>query len=472
MDARALIGVIGDWSGGAGPLYRQLARAISDAIDRGDLSPGARLPAERSLADALPASRGTVVSAFGLLAESGAVARRQGSGTTVKGASATDRPGLAAGVRARQLTGRVLQPGGGIQLGLSVMDDVSALPSEAFDVDRSTVARAGGRHGYAPLGISPLRDRVAEVLSARGIPTVLEEVAITLGAQHGIALAAEAVAKSGATVAVEDPTYPGAIDVYARAGLAFAAIRTDEAGPDPASLRRALRSDGASLVHLAPQCASPTGVVTVNARREEMTTALADADAWLVEDAALEFLAPPDQHAYLGAERPERTLVVGSTSKVFWGGLRVGWLRGPKAVIGRIGRIRAAHDLGSSIAPQVTALRLLDDLDTIAATRRDEATARRERLRARILAGLPGVSVHESDGGLSLWVSVPDGDALARAAAERGLDVLPGSVCSVSNGQRDRVRISAWAPPGILDEAADRLALAWSDGGWDAGSDD
>ena len=83
MDARALIGVIGDWSAGTGPLYRQLAAAVADAIERGDLSPGARLPAERSLADALPASRGTVVSAFGLLAEAGAVVRRQGSGTSV-----------------------------------------------------------------------------------------------------------------------------------------------------------------------------------------------------------------------------------------------------------------------------------------------------------------------------------------------------------------------------------------------------
>ncbi|MDE0801787.1 MAG: PLP-dependent aminotransferase family protein [Acidimicrobiales bacterium] len=462
MEARALIGVIGDWSSGAGPLYRQLADAISDAIERGDLPPGTRLPAERSLADALPASRGTVVSAFGLLAQSGSVLRRRGSGTTVAGESSTPRPGLAAGVRARQLTGRVLQPGGGIQLGLSVMEDVSALPSAAFDVDRSTVARAGGRHGYAPLGISPLRDRVAELLTARGVPTVVEEVAITLGAQHGIALAAEAVAESGATVAVEDPTYPGAIDVYSRAGLAFAAVRTDGAGPDPASLRRALQRHGGSLVHLAPQCASPTGVVTVSARREEITNALADADAWLVEDAALEFLAPPEQHGYLAADRPERTLVVGSTSKVFWGGLRVGWLRGPRRVIERIGRIRAAHDLGSSIAPQVTALRLLDDLETIAEARREESAARREHLRSRLIAGLPGVSIHESDGGLSLWVSVPDGDALVRSAAKQGLDILPGRVCSVSDEQRDRVRISAWAPLGILDEAAERLALAWA----------
>lgn len=464
MDARALIGVIGDWSAGTGPLYRQLAAAVADAIERGDLSPGARLPAERSLADALPASRGTVVAAFGLLAEAGAVVRRQGSGTSVAGVMTAEPPGLAAGVRARQLTGRVLRPAGGIELGLSVLDDVDALPDDAFDVDATTLARAGGRHGYAPLGIPPLRDRVAELLTTRGLPTSVEEVAITLGAQHGIALAAEAVAVSGATIAIEDPTYPGAIDVYSRAGLAFAAVRTDDAGTDPGSLARALQGADATLAHLAPQCASPTGAVTVAARRDEITRSLADAGAWLVEDAALEFVAPATL-GYLAAERPERTLLVGTTSKVFWGGLRVGWLRAPASVIERVGRIRAAHDLGSPIAPQVTALRLLDDLDTIADSRRAEAATRRQRLRSRILDGLPGASVPDADGGLSLWVSVPDGDALARAASVHGLDVLPGRVCSVTDGQHDRIRISAWAPLDVLDEAAARLARASTDVG-------
>lgn len=463
MDARALIGVIGDWSHGAGPLYRQLASAIGQAIERGDLPPGTRLPAERAIADALPAARGTVVSALGVLADAGAVVRRQGSGTSVAGEPGLDRPALDAGVRAQQLTGRVLRPTSGIELGLSVLDDVEGLGRGAFEVDETTLARAGGRHGYAPLGIAPLRDRVAEILTSRGFPTSIDEVAITLGAQHGIALAAEAIAERDGTVAIEDPTYPGAIDVYSRAGLTFAAVRTDSAGPDPESLRRALVDDHASLVHLAPQCASPTGVVTVPARRATIVQMVADTGAWLVEDAALEFLAPPEGQQYLGASCPDRTILVGTTSKVFWGGLRVGWLRAPAPVVERVGRIRAAHDLGSPIAPQVTALRLLDDLDRTAAIRRETAASRRSRLRDAILGCVPSARVAEPDGGLSLWVSIGDGDAVADAATRRGLDVLPGRVCSVANGQSDRIRISAWAPIDVLDRAAAVLAEASRD---------
>ncbi len=464
VDARALIGVLGGWSVGDGPLYRQLAAAMTAAIDRGDLPPGMRLPAERSLADALPAARNTVVAAFGLLVESGHVARRQGSGTTVAGHARPDRPSLAAGLRAQTLTGRALPRDGSpppVDLGLSVLDDPESLPAWAFDVDPLTAARAGRPHGYAPLGIDALRDRVAGLLTARGLPSTAAQVAITLGAQHGIALAAEVLAARGAVVAIEDPTYPGAIDVYSRAGMRFAAVETDAGGTDPSSLRRVLAGGGVDLVHLAPQCASPTGVVTVASRREQLVDLLASSGTWLVEDAALEFLAPPETHGYLATALPDRTVLVGTTSKVLWGGLRVGWVRAPASVVEGIGRLRAAHDLGSPIAPQVTALRLLDDIGVIAERRRAEATAKRTFLRQRISAAVPEVRVAEPAGGLSLWIEVDDADRLVADAAALGLDIVSGRVCSVSGDQRDRVRISAWAPDAVLDEAARRFAAAW-----------
>lgn len=463
VDARALIGVLGDWSSGAGPLYRLLASAIRSAIERRDLLPGSSLPPERALADALPASRGTVVAAYGVLVEETLVTRRQGSGTTVTGSGGHDQPSMAAGLRARSLTGRTLRSTtAAIELGLSVLDAPGSLPDAAFDVDPVTLARAGRGHGYTPLGIEPLRDRVAELLTARGMPSTPGEVAITLGAQHGIALAAEVLTDAGATVALEDPTYPGAIDVYARAGLHLVPISTDDAGTDPTSLRQVLAGGRVDLVHLAPQCASPTGVVTVPGRRPEIVDLVAGSSAWLVEDAALEFLAPDGGHGYLAAALPERSILVGTTSKVFWGGLRVGWLRAPASVVERVGRARAAHDLGSPIAPQVTALRLLDEIDDIAARVRVDAAGRRARLRDRLLEAVPSASIPDPDGGLSLWVGGADGDRLAAEARRRGLDVLAGRVCSVSGGQGDRVRISAWAEGPVLDEAARRFASAWA----------
>ena len=465
VGAGALVELLGAWAGGDGPLYRQLADSLTRVIDTGELPDGTALPAERALADALPAARSTVVAALGILVDAGLVERRQGSGTTVRARAgrAFDPATLAAGLRARTLTGRAIRPPGAgdtIALGLSVLDDPESLPSAAFEVEPATLGHAGGAHGYAPLGIPVLRDRIAEVLSGRGVPTRASEVAITLGVQHGIALAAEALAGRGDRVVLEDPTYPGAIDVYSRAGLALAAVRVDSGGIDPGSLRAVLGAGRTTLVHLSPQCASPTGTVTTGARQDEIADILAGTDAWLVEDAALQFLAPQEDQRFLTARRPGQSVLLGSVSKVFWGGLRVGWLRAPEAVIERIGRLRAAHDLGSPVAPQVTALRLLDDLDDIAEHRRRKATHRREYLATRLAERVPSLAPRAPEGGLSLWLEVPDAERVVAAAARRGLDVVAGPVCSITNGCGDRIRMSAWAPTEVLDAAVDRLAAA------------
>lgn len=466
IDAAALVGLVRGWSDGSGPLYRQLAEALARVIEGGELPAGMRLPAERSLADALPAARGTVVAALRVLTETGLVERRQGSGTTVADRPAARRrrsvPAAAAGLRAQGLTGRAIggAPGGTIELGLSVLDDPTSLPAEAFTVDPVTLAHASRDHGYAPLGIPALRDRIAELLSQQGVPTEASEVAITLGVQHGIALVADVLAERGDRVVLEDPTYPGAIDVYSRAGLELVPVRVDRAGTDPVSLRVALDRGPVRLVHLSPQCASPTGVTTTPRRLEEIAGLLHRSDAWLVEDAALQFLVPQEGQQFLTTRRPDRSILLGTVSKVFWGGLRVGWLRAPAAVVERVGRLRAAHDLGSSIAPQVTALRLLDELDEIGGRRRAEAARRREHLAARIEEQLPSVVCVVPDGGLSLWLQVPDGPEVVAEAARRGLDVLAGPVCSITNGCTDRLRISAWASTDVLDVAVERLAAA------------
>ena len=78
------------------------------------------------------------------------------------------------------------------------------------------------------------------------------------------------VAGPGRRVALEDPTYPGAIDVYSRAGLRLLPLRADRAGTDPEALRSLLAREPVDVVHLSPQCASPTGTVTTPGRAEEL----------------------------------------------------------------------------------------------------------------------------------------------------------------------------------------------------------
>src|SRR5207248_257093 len=89
---RSLLDAIGDWAVGPGPLFRQLARAVAGSVERGELAKGTRLPAERTLAEALVVSRGTAVAAYDLLVSDGLVERVRGSGTFVLGAGALGLP--------------------------------------------------------------------------------------------------------------------------------------------------------------------------------------------------------------------------------------------------------------------------------------------------------------------------------------------------------------------------------------------
>ena len=160
---------------------------------------------------------------------------------------------------------------------------------------------------------------------------------------------------------------------------------------------------------------------------------------------------------------PDRVLAAGSLSKVAWGGLRTGWVRGPAAFVDSLGRLRAATDFGASVLPQVVAARVLDDLPALAARRRDVLRSRRDVAQEELARCLPEWSWTEPEGGLSLWIRLPGGnaDAFVQVALRHGVDVTPGSAHAVGSGCDDFLRLSYGPTPDVLREGITRLAAAW-----------
>jgi DNA-binding transcriptional MocR family regulator len=160
---RLLAEEIGDWSGGAGPLYRQLATAIARAIERGAVARGNRLPSERALALAISASRGTVVAAYDELVADGLIERRRGSGTYAMG---PDDLALPSGREGSALVARLVDRSAGptdvIDLSISVLHDAGALP--AVRVTSADLIDVAPDTGYSPWGLTGLRTAVAELL--------------------------------------------------------------------------------------------------------------------------------------------------------------------------------------------------------------------------------------------------------------------------------------------------------------------
>src|SRR5579872_6350699 len=181
--------VLDGWRDRPGPRYQRLAAAVVDAVDRGTVRGGARLPAERVLAEALGVSRGTVVAGFEQLAAAGLVERRQGAGTFVVGRPAWTRQ-PADNPAAALLMRRFAQGGDAVDLSLSVPAGLDHLPP----LDWAAVAARLDGHGLDPAGLPALREAIAAHLSSRqGIPTEPGEVVVTAGAQQALTLLAAAL---------------------------------------------------------------------------------------------------------------------------------------------------------------------------------------------------------------------------------------------------------------------------------------
>ncbi len=457
---------VGDWAGGSGPLYRQLSAAIARTVERGAVEPGSRLPAERALSVALSVSRGTVIAAYDNLVAEGLLERHPGSGTyTID----VGRLALPAGREGSALVARLVDhsagPGDAIDLSISVLHDAGALP--AAKVTTAELASLTPDTGYSPWGLYNLRSIIADLLNKWGLPTRPEQVVITTGAQQAISIAASCWVRPGDLVVVDDPTYPGAISAFTAAGAELLGVPVDQSGVQVEPLRNALNRRPA-LVYLQSALHSPTGVSLTRTRQEQIAALLAEVRMPVVEDIALAGLiwcqAAP---TLLAAAAPDEPIaVIGSLSKLLWGGLRLGFVRAPEPVALRFARVKATHDLGSSIVSQLLGTHILrsPEWPTRALARNEDLRSRCQLLTGRLREALPTWQWTEPSGGLSLWVKLPTPTArpFAELATRHGVTIATADSLSATNGQEDRIRLSFAPPADQLLRGVDRLAEAWT----------
>jgi DNA-binding transcriptional MocR family regulator len=202
--------------------------------------------------------------------------------------------------------------------------------------------------------------------------------------------------------------------------------------------------------------------------------AAAHPDTIFVDDMTLAELPlgdnpPPPPLAALDPGQPN-LVSVGSLSKLYWGGLRTGWIRASAGLIARVAAAKAAADLGSAAFPQaIVAALLTDEHDGIVKWRREWLRARHDALAGALRTILPEWTWPEPDGGLTLWVRLPqpaDSGAFAQAALRHGVAVVPGRLLSANasregSGQASEyLRLAFTQPPDVLARSAVALARA------------
>ena len=462
---------------GDGPIYLRISDGLKRLVDRGDVALGTVLPAERSLARSLSVSRSTVVSAYDRLKTEGWLESRRGSGTWVRrpdasparvDAVATGRLFLASDgqIREGETIGSRL-PEGTIDL------SVAALPASAAVRPALAALAEGGldellsHHGYLPHGLETLRSAIVARLEARGITTGPDRVVITTGAHQAISLIARQTIQAGDSVIVESPTFSGALDVVRRFGARAIPLPLDALGARTGLLEDLVLRSGARLVYVSPDFHNPTGTVMPLERREEIARTAERTGIIVIEDQSMADLdlegrgLPPS----IAALAPGATIMtIGSTAKLFWAGLRTGWVHVPADWVVRMLATKTVADLGTPLLDQQLAVDLLAQADRVRAERADELRPRRDTLVAELHSRLPDWEFVIPAGGLSLWVHLPSGNAeeFAELALEHGVAVVPGPALSVDDGNRRAIRMAFVEPEQRLIEAVDRLAAAWA----------
>lgn len=451
---------LGDWSARPGPLYARLATAIGTAVDRGDIPPGTALPPERALAKRLAIGRNTVVHAYDRLRERGLVESRQGSGSWVAGASraaGAERPREALRAAAlRDPTALVDLATAALPAHRRMRDLVAALGQD----DEETAA-ALDTPGYQPAGLPALRTALAARLAAQGLPTAADQVLVTTGDQQALSLVAGHELTDRDTAVVEDPTSPGVLDVLHGLPVTVRSARPVTTGSE--DLLRVVDRLRPGLVYLMPTL-GPLGRVLGAAERARLARALVDRDVLVVDDVSHSGLtfepAPPPLAA---CAETTNLLTVGSLSKLHWGGLRLGWVRGPAPLIAALARAKARADLGTPVLDQLLATRLLTVEDEVRAERVDALRRHLAHATAVLSASLPELTWTPPEGGLNLWLRLPAGTATAfsEVATRCGVAVVPGAVLSPRGAADDHIRVVYARPPKVFDEGVRRLATAW-----------
>ncbi len=324
-------------------------------------------------------------------------------------------------------------------------------------------------------GHKPLRVWIAAQMQAIGIPATPDNILITSGSQQALDYLGKLFLSPGDTALVGWPTYLGALG-------AFNAYEPRYDKLDPLSNRSgadytaaAKEAGGAAkFAYLSVDFANPTGATVSLAARERGIDLAEEMDIAVIEDAAYQSLrfdgdAIPPILA-LEAERKNgdleacRTIYCGSFSKTLSPGLRVGWVCAAMPVISQLVLMKQAADLHSATLNQIAVASVAEQhFDSHIDTIRSAYRARRDAMLEALHAHMPeGVSWTKPEGGMFIWVTLPDtldgADLLKQSLESERVAFVPGHAFFADGSGRNTLRLSySTSTEGKIAEGIERL---------------
>jgi 2-aminoadipate transaminase len=338
------------------------------------------------------------------------------------------------------------------------MPFVQGLPGDEVDRVVRQVLRERGpvalQYG-AGSGQPALKDRLVEVMAEEGVRAGPDQLLITVGAQQALDLIGKLFIDPGDAIAVEGPSYVGALSAFSAFQPRYVLIPMDEDGLIVEAFEQALRSgDRPKFLYLCPNFHNPAGVTLSAERRRRVVEVCRNAGVPIVEDNPYGLLRFEGQkRPSLHSLDPENVFYLGTLSKIFCPGIRVGWVAAPPDALARLTLFKEAADLCSSNLNMLIAETWLADGDRWRSTLGrlvDVYRSRRDACLEALEATFPpGTSWTRPAGGFYVWVTVPAADtrALLPEAVDRRVAYVPGTAFYPDGSGADRLRLAFCYPP-------------------------
>jgi len=354
-----------------------------------------------------------------------------------------------------------------------VISFAGGLPSsETFPIDRmraslDRVLSANGREAlqYSTTeGYAPLREWVAKRVSTPDAPVSPDEVLMVSGSQQGLDLLAKVLIDPDDSVLVETPTYLGALQSFSMFSPKYVSIASDENGLLPDALTESMR--GAKFLYCLPNFQNPTGRLLPAERRYRLVERARELDLLILEDDPYGALSydgetPPS----IRSLAPERTVYMGSFSKILAPGLRLGFMVAPPALRAKLVQAKQATDLHTATLSQMAVYDVVKDgfidthIPTIRKLYRNQCTA----MLAALAHYMPeGVRWNSPRGGMFLWAELPkgmDASTVLAKAVEQNVAFVPGAPFFAANSVVETLRLAfVTVPPPRIEVGVERLA--------------
>ena len=306
---------------------------------------------------------------------------------------------------------------------------------------------------YAPTeGYIPLREQIVERMEKRlHIKTDIDHVLVTAGSQQGLDFSARIFLNPGDVVLVESPSYLGALNAFNACEPTYVEVPTDDYGMIPEELERILETtENVKLIYVIPDFQNPSGKTWSMKRREHFMELVNKYEIPVIEDNPYGDLRFDGEYlpSLKSMDTKDLVIFLGTLSKVFCPGLRIGWICAPKEVLAKYNFVKQGADLQVSSFDQMLTAKFieLNDLDAHVDKIKEVYKVRRDLMLKTMEETFPeGVTWTVPEGGLFTWVTLPEGvDAteIAPKLLEQNVAYVPGASFYPYPGKENHFRMN------------------------------